>query len=523
MRLPVILVCLLVLFSLSVAPANSAPVPAVYVRDYATCNGGDDTAGIQLAIDTFINGQRSGGPGTLDFGSCNYLVSSTLRFERADGGPWFGTVRGDGPEATTIRSYPGMRAAEVRGMKYGEFGGIKFSGGPDKSSDLNHAGLVIGDPGLVNGVRFHNLTFEHFGLGLGVGDINTGGAAAELTFENIGASQNHIGVLAAGFNTLDNTFLDLNLAENDIGFYSDTAYTFQFLGGSGNNNGTTFHLAACCEWVIDGWREEYGANTQYWIQYGSPAADNHLTVRGSNTVDTLNPHRAFVESIHALTSDATLDLSSSLLNGAVSGKKVRITNTTFTNGAAVVGSPAKLSIFGSCLGDINNGQCTTDLADTGSGGGGVGPQGPVGPPGPAGPQGSPGTGSQPTPTPTAAPVTTPVPTPVAAQTYAARFDSQGALTPTTRNSLATLPLGLTNIGTTAWESSVKLTYTWTANGQTVLYGDRSSLPNTVAPGASVSFSTAVVTPGPGQYTLHIVLVAEPSTYFGAFDLPISIS
>jgi hypothetical protein len=339
--------------------------PVIYVHDYVTPNDQvDDYTGIQNAINAWIASQRAGGPATLDFGAGNYLVcSGTLKFERTDGGPIFGTVRGDGPEATIIRSCPGQRAAQVRGFKYGQFGGIKFSGGPAKDNDLNHAGLVIGDPGLVNGARFHNLTFEHYGVGLGVGDWVTAGAAAELKFDNIGASQNDIGVMAASFNTLDNVFSQLNLSENDIGFYSDTAYGFQFLGGAGTNNGTTFVIKTCCEWLIDGWREEYGAKTSTWIQYGSPAADTHLIVRGSNTVDTLNPHRRFTDAIQAITPGSSVIVEGSLLNGAVSGKKITILNSAFTAGPAVsqrIANPIQ-AVLQSCWADLNSGQCTGDI------------------------------------------------------------------------------------------------------------------------------------------------------------------
>ena len=76
------------------------------------------------------------------------------------------------------------------------------------------------------------------------------------------------------------------------------------------------------------------------------------------------------------------------------------------------------------------------------------------------------------------------------------------------------PISVTNTGTTAWDSQVKVTYWWQRQDDSVaLYGDRHALPQTVAPGGTLATNLYVSTPGPGSYQLHLTVLREPSDWF----------
>ena len=478
-------------FGFRAAPVDvvSAPNNVVKVRDYAVGNGTtDDTAAVQAAIDQWLSNQQVDTGGVLDFGSGHYLVHP-LYMIRPGNAPIYGEVRGDGPELAVINSFPGEHALTIQNYIKGTFGGLKFSGGPAGDSDPNHVGLTIGNasPGLgTEGVDFHNLSFEHYGVGLSVGDPRTSGSAAENAFRNIGASQNHIGVLLVTFNTLDNVFTQLNLAENDYGVYSTDAYGNQFLNGAGSNNNTTFYLSTPGQETIVGWREEYGSRTQYWVQYGGAAAPTLLTVIGSNTVDTLNPHRALPESIHAITAASQALILSSMLDGGVSGKKVTIVSSSFTNGNAIV-RPQWIGEINSCIADINNGQCSADIPNQISGIGGGG-------------------NPQPTATPTPAVLSTPTAPPLATRTATpvpaveVTWSVPGTLSNPSHGGNGVIPLTFTTTGS-------DLFYEWlSGTGAVVAYGDHAAVAQT-----ETAFPVGVVNPNKaGSYTLRFIMIGAPN-------------
>jgi len=535
---------LFALFALFPLTTYAQATPVVHRSDYAACNGsGDDAPGIQYAINLALSqhGELDMGNGTCMIGSTVYVRDPSLA-NNAITLNVYGTGPGNLVLQAVQRGYPLMN---IQNLQHSEFGKMKFSGGTgdDRSDqDTRNIGLVIGNgsPGLGSfGDRFYELQFEGFWSGMTVGDINTAGSAAEINFENLGADGNNIGILYASFNSLDVSFNQLNLGNNNIGFYSDSAYSAFFRNGAGANNGWTFMFnGACCQWIIEGWREEYGANTIGWIAYGSAAAQDQVVVIGSNTVDSLNPHRAFPVSIHALTSNAEVTVWDSMLNGAVEGKKVDLLQAHFTNGQAISGTPAELGISQSCLADINNGQCSFDIPDQGNGMY-VSPlphQGSI--PATATPVPTntpiPATATPVPPTATARPTNTPVVVPTSTNTPVVvptstplpslvRWDGHGTLSTTAPYQFAYLPLTVTNTGNTVWQaSSVTVGYYWTDSAGNYISSDEGALTGDVQPGGQLSISIGVVTPAPGHDTLHVTM-HRPGAAFGAtLDLPVTI-
>jgi hypothetical protein len=358
----------------------AGPPQVVNVHEYAACNGTttpssgggvsspDDTAGIQWAIDHWLWwGSRPGFTPTnavLDFGSGNCLISSSLRFYHDGWAPAsvHGIVRGDGPEAMTIRSSCCFRAFNFKQFQHGEISGIKFSGGPAPTVDNNHAGIVLGNYGSSLGSfgnKLENLSFEHFGAALVLGDQDNAASAADTTFINIGASQNNIGVYAVTYNTLDLRFVNLMLTENNVGVYTDTAYGMEFSGAS-TNNGTTFYLQTCCEFHIHDWREEMSSKSHYFVQYGGPT-ETRLTMDSVQVIDTLGRQMGNVVSYFP-GSNAAVSIRGSFLNGNVTANKsVHIESSAIASASPYAGTPTSVFIQGVCHARISDSLCIGDF------------------------------------------------------------------------------------------------------------------------------------------------------------------
>jgi hypothetical protein len=150
----------------------------------------------------------------------------------------------------------------------------------------------------AHGCSIHDLRTEHYGVGLALGDYLTAGAAAEMLITSYGANQCHFGVAGFGFNTLNNTFVNLELNECDWGVYSDTAYGWAFYGGSLGNNIHSFHLVCGGEVLVEGMRDEFGPRTAVsggFITYGA-STSIRLHVRGCQVLDQV-AGRVILESI----------------------------------------------------------------------------------------------------------------------------------------------------------------------------------------------------------------------------------
>jgi hypothetical protein len=374
---------------------------AINVAGYPRLTGEtDDTARIRRAIAAWLTSTD----GCLNFGSGVYQVSSEIRIERPNVGAIFGTVRGDGPGVCQIKGVPNKRTLTVVNFNEGIIEGIGFSGGPSPRPAMNwtygqdHVGLTLGNigGGVSHGAHLRNVRFENYAVGLSLGDWHTAGAAAEWSIQNVGAARCHIGIGGFGFNTLNNSFFNTELGECVFGVYSDSAYGWNFYGGSLGNNYHSFHLMCGGEVIVEGMRDEYGPLTDAagggFITYGA-STSIRLLVRGCQVLDQepFRTNRWYPVSIRPTNGQTSLILEGSTIAGrAEATKYLAIRGSSFivqNNGPIFTTTPTVREIGGNVYLDKFSGQTIADVPNQSTL---VGPQGVAGPQGPAGPTGAAG-------------------------------------------------------------------------------------------------------------------------------------
>jgi hypothetical protein len=91
------------------------------------------------------------------------------------------------------------------------------------------------------------------------------------------------------------------------------------------------------------------------------------------------------------------------------------------------------------------------------------------------------------------------------------------------NSMLTVPITLTNAGTTTWQpGAFNVAYhLYVSNGAVFVWdGQRTALPSAVAPGQSVTVNAVVKMPaGPGTYSLRFDVVQEGVAWFSGQGVP----
>lgn len=240
------------------ARADAAPSNVIHASDYAS---------LPDAVNAWLAAEKAGTGGTLDLGTSDYDLTSTLAIAQPDGSPVFGTIRGDGPNLATIHCANGIaRCIEFDDFWQGSLSGFGVVGagyGTHAAGDNTDAGLVFAarhqDLGACCG-SIDNVTSSGFGRCWMLGDDQAPlGAAAEFSLTNVQANWCGIGWAVAGNNSLDFVFNKPNSTQNGVTFQTIYGAPTQILvygGGATNNDQEFVYRGDCGTFSIAGYRAE---------------------------------------------------------------------------------------------------------------------------------------------------------------------------------------------------------------------------------------------------------------------------
>ena len=270
------------------------------VKDYGAIGDdvADDTAAIQAAVDATVDGRRGG---TVYFPAGNYRITSTVTLPDPDGGfqdsisligasPQYTTLtwRGTGSGFVPMLRILGQNVATYRGLALsnqaaggrGETVGIWFT-------DTANTGGTAGGSSI-----FELMSFGGFSRGIILGDAQN--SISEVLFNLCIFANNDYGCIVVNQNSLDVTFVLLEMNGNAVGIYGSGGGCIQVYGGSASSNDLDFHFTGGGGNVLSGFRSELqgkvlkndaGTTTVQGCTFQAPTSVDKVSIE---TTDSLN-------------------------------------------------------------------------------------------------------------------------------------------------------------------------------------------------------------------------------------------
>jgi hypothetical protein len=333
------------------AVAGVASVQVFNVKDYGAVGDGshDDTSAIQAAVTATVTGGRRGGIVYAPAGT--YRITSTVTLPDPHGGFQDAiSLWGEGPTLTKF-SWAGASSGfvpmfDVLGQAYCSFRRFGLTNGTG-AGRAQTIGLWFRGDAHSGGTTGGSAIFEHVsatGLSRGwiIGDTND--AISELLCQQCTFNNCDFGVLAVQQNTLDLTFVLLQLSGNTTGIHFNGAGCGQVYGGSAAGNTLDFRYSPGGAFTLSGFRSET-AGKVLLLETGSGVVEG-CTLQAPSSVDKI-----------ALQSDAgTLAVSGCFMDGKIAsrgGNAIVLTGNWIGNGGGTSSTPLVVPISGLDLGGVS--------------------------------------------------------------------------------------------------------------------------------------------------------------------------
>jgi len=219
------------------------------------------------------------GAGTYNIGSGQWQISSNIDQNNI-------SVRGAGILSTTIvSSNPTTSAIYLQHDKYVHLQGFALN---QVGTPKTGIGIAMGGPGggtQTDGCVLEDISISNFNWGINTEGTN-GGTSSEITYINLVLANNTNGFRSADSNSLNHTFINLQISSNTIGVNATTTGVNVF-GGAASANGDDFIFNGNNNRTVTAFRSETVVNTFVTLTSGDLSITNCLVTGLANT-DTHN-------------------------------------------------------------------------------------------------------------------------------------------------------------------------------------------------------------------------------------------
>lgn len=295
------------IFAAGITATFTGGLNANYWAEWWWSGSGDALAALQAATDAM----DTAGGGNLHLLNRTYSISGTWNIGSAVAFHFINIV--GTTEIGTVISYTGATNSIALRLNFEKFTHLsRFTISNAVAKGTTEGVRATGTAGgtstnglLVSGV---NISGFHYAWRSSNGG---GSTSSEITFINLTLANNDIGFLNDDFNALNMNFINLIMSDNTIGVDAETAGICVH-GGSASGNGTDFKFVNDGINTIIGFRSE--SIGTHFINFASAGGSNKLTVIGCLAVMATSPNTATA----ILASGGTIDIRDSSIGGQIS-------------------------------------------------------------------------------------------------------------------------------------------------------------------------------------------------------------
>ncbi len=303
------------------------------VKDYGAVGNGstDDTAAIQAAIDAADNASGLSGGSTIFFPNGTYNITGIIiGSANTSGNGRQSNVSLLGESSLHVSlNYTGSTSGIAVLMQRNKYWNLKNLSIHNTVAKGTTVGLVTagpnGSPGTQsNGGLIEQVGIDSFHYGWSTTETS-GSTSSEITAINLTLSYCDVGMRnGSSFNSLDFTFIQLQMSNNTVGIDNPAGGCLYVYGGSSSNNGTEFSYESGGTFSINGYRSEIAGT---FISDSGPLSLNVTAceVQGLTTTTAItlgsNNHITILDS--TIGGDIKLSQGASLVN-------VQMVNSTIT-------------------------------------------------------------------------------------------------------------------------------------------------------------------------------------------------